>query len=159
MIAIQVFSRLSFHQGGHHSCPHRGFKGVLKLLLYWCESGRPTLCEQILSTGECAHGGADRVFWGKLQDATNNRRDGCEGEIKMKYLAIFANFIALGLVGWMLFTRGIPNDEEVRLFAAIGAATVLSLWVLYRHRPPDAKYQKWLDDEAKRLRSELAEDE
>ncbi|MGI9366359.1 MAG: hypothetical protein ACR2O8_14330 [Rhizobiaceae bacterium] len=77
----------------------------------------------------------------------------------MKILAIVANLAVLVLAGWMLVTRGIPDDEQIRLFAAIGAATVLSLIVLVRYRPPDAKYQKWLDDEAERLRRELAEED
>ena len=77
----------------------------------------------------------------------------------MKILAIIANLAVLALAGWMLATRGIPDDDQIRLFAAIGAATILSLFVLVRYRPPDAKYQKWLDDEAERLRRELAEED
>ena len=77
----------------------------------------------------------------------------------MKILAIIANLCVLVLAGWMLATQGMPDDQQIRLFAAIGAATILSLFVLIRYRPPDAKYQKWLDDEAERLRRELAEEE
>ncbi|MEP1209030.1 MAG: hypothetical protein ABJM29_20090 [Rhizobiaceae bacterium] len=74
----------------------------------------------------------------------------------MKFLAIGANVAVLGLIGAMTIKDGIPGDEQMRLFAMIAAATILSLVVLLRYRAPDAKYQKWLDDESDRLRRELA---
>ena len=74
----------------------------------------------------------------------------------MKYLAIAANGAVLALIASIIATEGLPNDEQLRLYAAIGAATVLSLLGLIRYRAPDAQYQKWLDDEAMRLRRELA---
>lgn len=74
----------------------------------------------------------------------------------MKYLAIVANVAVLALIGGVIYTGGIPGDEQVRLFALIGAATLLSLVVLVRYRAPDAQYKKFLDDEALRLRRELA---
>ena len=74
----------------------------------------------------------------------------------MKFLAICANGAVLALVGVMTIRDGIPGDEQLRLFAMIAAATILSLVVLLRYRAPDAKYQKWLDEESDRLRRELA---
>ena len=74
----------------------------------------------------------------------------------MKYLAIVANVTVLALIGGVVYTGGIPGDEQVRLFALIGAATLLSLIVLIRYRAPDDQYKKFLDDEAMRLRRELA---
>ena len=77
----------------------------------------------------------------------------------MKYLAIIANISVLALIVGVVYTGGIPGDEQVRLFALIGAATLLSLVVLIRYRAPDAQYKKFLDDEALRLRRELAASE
>lgn len=74
----------------------------------------------------------------------------------MKYLAMAANVAVLALIAGFVMREGVPSDEQLRLFAAIAAATILSLVVLFRHRAPDAKYQKWLDDESNRLRRELA---
>ena len=77
----------------------------------------------------------------------------------MKILAIAANFAVLALIAGVVYAGGIPGDEQIRLFALIGAATLLSLIVLVRYRAPDAQYQKFLDDEADRLRRELATSE
>ena len=74
----------------------------------------------------------------------------------MKYLAICANVAVLALIGGVIYTGGIPGDEQIRLFAMIAAATLLSLVVLFRYRAPDDQYKKFLDDEALRLRRELA---
>ena len=74
----------------------------------------------------------------------------------MKYLAVTANAVVLVLMAAWVFHNGIPGDEQIRLFAVIAAATILSLVVLLRHRNSDAKYKKWLDDESARLRRELA---
>ena len=48
------------------------------------------------------------------------------------------------------------TNAQEREGALIGAATLLSLIVLIRHRAPDDQYKKFLDDEASRLRRELA---
>ena len=74
----------------------------------------------------------------------------------MKSFAITANFTVMVLIGVVIFKTGIPGDEQIRILALIGAATLLSLIGLIRYRPPDAQYQKFLDDEALRLRRELA---
>lgn len=74
----------------------------------------------------------------------------------IKYLAIAANVAVLVLIGVIIFQTGMPGDEQIRVLALIGAATLLSLIGLIRYRPPDAQYQKFLDDEALRLRRELA---
>ncbi|NKB51130.1 MAG: hypothetical protein GKR97_02720 [Rhizobiaceae bacterium] len=74
----------------------------------------------------------------------------------LKYLAIIANFFVLALIAGIVVKTGTPGDEQLSLFATIGAATLLSLIVLFRYRAPDAQYQKWLDDESERLRRELA---
>ena len=77
----------------------------------------------------------------------------------MKYLAIAANVAVLGLIGGAVLTGGMPDDEQLRLFVLIAAATLLSLIVLFHYRPPDTQYQKWLNEEADRLRRELATNE
>ena len=77
----------------------------------------------------------------------------------MKLLAITANLAVLALITGVVIQQGIPGNDQLRLFAMIAAATILSLLVLWRYRAPDAQYQKFLDDEALRLRRELAEDE
>ena len=77
----------------------------------------------------------------------------------MKLLAITANLAVLALITGVVIQQGIPGNDQLRLFAMIAAATILSLFVLWRYRAPDAQYQKFLDDEALRLRRELAEDE
>ncbi len=74
----------------------------------------------------------------------------------LKYLAIIANVSVLALITGIVVNTGIPGDEQLRLFATIGAATLLSLIVLFRYKGPDAQYQKWLDDESERLRRELS---
>lgn len=74
----------------------------------------------------------------------------------MKFLAIGANLAVLALIGGVIYSGGVPGSEQVRLFALIGAATLLSLIVLIRYRAPDDQYKKFLDDEASRLRRELA---
>ncbi|MEP0943110.1 MAG: hypothetical protein ABJH63_02575 [Rhizobiaceae bacterium] len=74
----------------------------------------------------------------------------------MKSFAITANFTVMVLIGVVIIKTGIPGDEQIRILALIGAATLLSLIGLIRYRPPDAQYQKFLDDEALRLRRELA---
>jgi hypothetical protein len=75
----------------------------------------------------------------------------------MKYVAIAANAIVLALVGSLIVTNGIPGDQETRILAAVVAATILSMVVLLRHRSEDAKYEKWLEVQEKKLRRELAE--
>jgi hypothetical protein len=75
----------------------------------------------------------------------------------MKYVAIAANAIVLALVGSLIVTNGIPGDQETRILAAVVAATILSMVVLLRHRSEDAKYEKWLQVQEKKLRRELAE--
>jgi hypothetical protein len=75
----------------------------------------------------------------------------------MKYVAIAANAIVLALVGSLIVTNGIPGDQESRILAAVLAATILSMVVLLRHRSEDAKYEKWLEVQEKKLRRELAE--
>ncbi len=74
----------------------------------------------------------------------------------MKYLAVAANAAVLALITSVIVKNGVPNDEQMRMFAVVGAATILSLIVLFRYRAPDAKYKKWLEDESNRLRRELA---
>jgi hypothetical protein len=75
----------------------------------------------------------------------------------MKYVAIAANAIVLALVGSLIVTNGIPGDQETRILAAVVAATILSMVVLLRHRSEDAKYEKWLEVQEKKLQRELAE--
>jgi len=75
----------------------------------------------------------------------------------MKYVAIAANAIVLVLVGALIVTNGIPGDQEKRILAAVVAATILSMVVLLRHRSEDAKYEKWLEVQEKKLQRELAE--
>lgn len=77
----------------------------------------------------------------------------------MKTLAVIANAVVLILIVAVVLRDGIPGDEQLRLFAVVAAATILSLVVLLRYRAPDAKYKKWLDDESARLRRELASGE